>query len=111
MLDLKAIGLRIRRQREFLGLSRERLADFLGVTQKFSSDIELGVKGMSLQTLCSISDTLSLSVDYILFVKQDRPERLSNIVNMLSCCSDENIKYAEVLLKDFIMAANGTNKK
>lgn len=46
------IGSRIREQREYLGLSREAFAEKIGVTPKFCSDIELGLKGMSLPTLC-----------------------------------------------------------
>ena len=56
------IGSRIREQREYLGLSREAFAEKIGVTPKFCSDIELGLKGMSLPTLCKISKVLHLSI-------------------------------------------------
>lgn len=55
-MDWKIIGGRIRRQREFLGYTREQFSELLDVTPKFCSDIELGVKGMSVQTLCRISE-------------------------------------------------------
>ena len=61
------IGSRIREQREYLGLSREAFAEKIGVTPKFCSDIELGLKGMSLPTLCKISKVLHLSTDFLLF--------------------------------------------
>ena len=54
-MDWTAIGSRIRKQREYLGYTREQFAELLEVTPKFCSDIELGVKGMSVPTLCKIS--------------------------------------------------------
>ena len=50
-MDWPAVGRRIRKQREYLGYTRERFAELLEVTPKFCSDIELGVKGMSVPTL------------------------------------------------------------
>ena len=49
-MDLLAIGARIRSQREYLGYTREQLAEHLGVTPKFCSDIELGAKRMCFPT-------------------------------------------------------------
>ena len=54
-MDWRAIGKRIRQQREFMGLTREQFAEQIDVTPKFCSDIEAGVKGMSVPTLCRIA--------------------------------------------------------
>lgn len=69
-IDLKQMGLRIRKQRELLGLTREQFAEKLDVTSKFCSDIELGVKGMSITTLVKISKELKITTDYILLGTQ-----------------------------------------
>ena len=45
-MDWGVIGARIRKQREYMGFTREQFAELLDVTPKFCSDIELGVKGM-----------------------------------------------------------------
>ena len=66
-MNWKEIGGRIRQQRESIGLSREQFAEKIDITPKFCSDIELGIKGMSVSTLCKIAKTLHLSTDYILF--------------------------------------------
>lgn len=97
------VGARIRTQREEFGYTREIFAEKIDITPKFCSDIELGVKGMSVQTLCKIADTLKLSTDYILFgtILQDCSPHLSM---MLSRCSPIEQKYAEELLKTFIIA-------
>lgn len=66
-MDWVAIGARIRNQREQFGYTREAFAEKLDITPKFCADIELGNKGMSVQTLCNILSVLKLSTDYILF--------------------------------------------
>lgn len=66
-IDFKKMGLRLRKQRELLGYTREELAEKLDVSAKFCSDIELGIKGVSLSTLVRLSEVLCLNVDYILF--------------------------------------------
>ena len=78
-MDWVSIGGRIRRQREFLGYTREHFAELLDVTPKFCSDIELGVKGMSVQTLCRISEVLRLSTDFILFGRENANEHKKRI--------------------------------
>lgn len=67
LINYKLMGERIRRQRELLGYTREQLAEKLDVSTKFCSDIELGVKGISIQTLAKLTDLLNISADYILF--------------------------------------------
>lgn len=67
VINYKLMGERIRRQRELLGYTREQLAEKLDVSTKFCSDIELGVKGVSIQTLAKLTDLLHISADYILF--------------------------------------------
>ena len=78
-MDWVAIGGRIRKQREYLGLTREQFAEKLDITPKFCADIELGTKGMSVPTLCRIATTLSLSTDYILFGKQEKKDKLWDV--------------------------------
>lgn len=108
-MDWISIGGRIRKQREFLGLTREQFAEKLDITPKFCSDIELGVKGMSVPTLCRIADTLSLSTDYILFgkrTKKDQSNGLEAIASMLESLTSAQLPYVEAVLKTVIQAIN-----
>ena len=57
-LDYKAIGLRIRKQRTFLNMSRDELARKVGITPTFLADIELGTKGFFLKSLNRFCDVL-----------------------------------------------------
>ena len=104
-MDWIAIGARIRRQREYLGYTRDQFAEVLDITPKFCSDIELGAKGMSIATLCKISQILRLKTDYILFGQREvnfsEPLEL-----LLQSCTDTERVYAEQLLKTFLVAMN-----
>lgn len=93
-MDWTVVGSRIRKQREYLGYTREQLAEQLDVSTKFCSDIELGVKGMSIPTLCKIARILRLSTDYILFgtLEQSGAEPLELL---LKSCSKAERHYAE----------------
>lgn len=102
-LDFLQIGQRIRNQREYLKYTREELAEKLDITPKFCADIELGARGMSLQTLCRISKVLNLSTDTILFGSPKTVEE-SPIVAMLSTCPEDKQKYAVEILKNFLLA-------
>lgn len=102
MMDWEAIGARIRKQREQFGYTREVFAEKLGVTPKFCADIELGNRGMSIQTLCNISSVLKLSTDYILFGTTQSEHAFSSI--LLQRCTPQEQKYAEDILKTFLIA-------
>ena len=102
MID-RAIGARIRNQRELLGYTREQLSEKINVSPKFCSDIELGAKGMSMETLCKLSKELSLSTDYILFGKTNSniDEEISHLVSL---CNKEDIDYLKSIIRNFIRA-------
>lgn len=106
-MDNHEIGKRIRQQRELLGYTREEFAELINITPKFCSDIELGHKGMSIQTLCNICNTLHISSDYILFGKNILDNNISELdvlFAQLQNCSQENLTYANDLLKLFLKA-------
>lgn len=116
-LDFKAIGKRIRMQRERLHLTREALAEKLGVSSKFCADIEYGVKGMSLNTLYNLSIILNLSIDYILkgydenSRNQDEESRMlrENIMLPLQACTKSQLRRIEQMLRIFVAAVNEEN--
>lgn len=102
-INLKEIGIRIRKQRELLGYTREDLAEMLDVSVKFCSDIELGVKGMSLNTLANISKTLCISTDYILFGESGN-NRSEHIIfnNLLIQCPEHLRSNLLTIIRAFI---------
>ena len=102
-LDLLAVGGRIKKQREFLGYTREYLAEQLSVSTNFCRDIEIGAKGMSIQTLVKLSGVLKLSLDYILLGESPNGDAEA-LQLMLNSCKPNKRKYAEDILKTFLLA-------
>ena len=102
-LDFKAIGSRIRSQREFLGYTRECLSEQLAISTNFCRDIEIGAKGMSIQTLVNLSYVLKLSTDYIMFGEANEKD-IEPLALMLNACKPEKRRYAEDILKSFLLA-------
>lgn len=67
MYDYILTGERIRQKRLELKLTIETVAEKINRSVKYYGDIERGSCGMSIKTLISISKTLDLSTDYILY--------------------------------------------
>lgn len=105
-MDWISVGQRIRKQRESLRYTRETLAEKIDVTPKFCSDIELGVKGMSVPTLCRIAVTLNLSVDYILFGDGDADDdrAASAAIAMIKRCPKNKLPYLENIIKVYLQS-------
>ena len=102
-LDFTAIGKRIRKQREFLGYTREYMAERLSVSSNFCRDIEVGAKGMSIQTLAKVSIFLKISLDYMVF-GETLYSAYEPLLMMLNACKADKRKYAEDILKSFLLA-------
>lgn len=100
---LKQIGERVRSQREFLRLTRGELAESLGVSVNFCSDIELGKKGMSLETLVKAVQALNVSADFIVLGKSESDD-LHSITALIESCDKNSLKYLQEIIKDFILA-------
>ncbi|MSU02464.1 helix-turn-helix domain-containing protein [Tissierella pigra] len=66
-LNYKDVGLRIRLEREKLGLSREKFAELVGLSSFYIGQLERGDRKMSVDTLVNISSVLNISVDYLLY--------------------------------------------
>ena len=66
MIDYKQAGQRIRAQRKRLGITQEELSEKIHKTPSFYSQIETGSRKAGINTFVSISQELSISLDYIL---------------------------------------------
>lgn len=99
--NAKEIGIRIRRQRETLGYSREKLAELSEISNSFLSDIERGERGFSVALLARISKVLGLSADYILFGREQAAD-LSPITDMLSGLDEKYIPELQELLGAYL---------
>jgi len=103
-INYHEMGSRIRKRRELLGYTREQLAEKLDVSTKFCSDIELGIRGISIQTLAKLTDLLNLSADYILFGEctQGNSMELEMISLLSQKCPEKYRKNLITIVSTFI---------
>lgn len=64
-MDYIAMGKRIRRQRRWMDLSQEQLAEIVDVSTSFIGHIERGTRVPSLDTAWRICKVLDVSMDHI----------------------------------------------
>ena len=62
---LGQVGARVWNCRTRLGMSREQLAERLGITAQYVSDIEQGKKCMSMSIFVEASQVLGVGLDYL----------------------------------------------
>jgi len=65
--ELLLFGERLRSKRTSLGFTQEYVSEQAGITLRFYQMIERGEKSVSVDTLIKLSQTLKLSIDYLLF--------------------------------------------
>ena len=119
--DRYAVGERIQKQRQNLGISQESLAEKMDRATKYCSDIERGICGMSVETMLSFSENLDMSLDYMMYGFKPEKEDNENIEkpssaipsneisverieldNLLNKCTERQINYALKLMKVFV---------
>lgn len=66
-MDLKSIGINIKKYRIEKGLSQEKLAEMTDLSPNYISMIERAVKTPSLTTLINIANALDVTTDMILY--------------------------------------------
>lgn len=65
-IDHKAIGQRIKSQRKKCGWTQDQLAESVGVTVGYISQIERGITRANLDMLSQIADVLDCEITYLL---------------------------------------------
>lgn len=79
----KRLGIIVRRHREQLGLSQEGLAELTGLHRTYISDIERGVRNLSLRSIIKIAAGLQISIATLFSEFTDSPESPSFVAGRL----------------------------
>ena len=103
-IDPIEMGERIKKQRKLNGYSREKLAELVGITPRFCYDLELGLKNMSVNTLLKLSDSLHVSVDYLLFGSHTPDEQYASVIGLVSTCPSAKLEHLEQIISHYIQA-------
>ena len=98
----KGIGERVRESRKRVGYTREKFAEKLDISATFAAEIELGKKGISIDTLIKICELLSVSADYLIWGKGEKAE--NNLAALTAELSEDEMKHAEDLMRTFVKA-------
>lgn len=106
MINLLEIGQRLRIQRELHGYTRDELAELIDITPRFYYDLETGLKGMSLATLCKLKEVLHVSTDYLLFgnIPGEGDEELMSLIALVEACPKEKRKYLGGIITSFLQS-------
>ena len=113
-MDRKAFGKQLQRYREQAGYSQEALAEKIGCSNIFISNIECGKKSPSLDTLINLANTLDISVDILLGkeLKNYTSEKLKIIEGQLNKLpSLERQKVLDIIDSVIAVELNYHNKK
>lgn len=103
-VDSLEMGERIKKQRLLNGYSREKLAELADITPRFCYDLELGLKNMSLNTLCKLSESLHVSTDYILFGNNSISDDYTPIIGLVQTCPSGKLDHLEKIVSHYIQA-------
>lgn len=92
-MDYYKIGQRIRKMRKACGLTQEKLAELVKISNTHMSHIETGNTKLSLPLLVKIAETLSVQIDELLY---DSPQTNTTtlrqeISELLNTCSNEEL--------------------
>ena len=66
-MDYKAIGQRIKKERNNMGLTQFQLAESAEISPQYAGKIERGEKQFSFDTIAKLSIVLNTSLDYLAF--------------------------------------------
>ena len=108
-LDYKAIGKRIKIARIKADLTQERLAERIGISPTHLSNIETGTTRVSLSTIISIANALSVTGDDLLCdnIIMAKVPFEKDIAALLEDCDEYEIR----MIADFVRAAKETIRK
>lgn len=96
-LDYIEIGRKIKKCREDLGISQERAAEMCSISPSFYSNIERGVKIMSLETFAAVCNAFSISADFLL--NDELPKTDEVILNTLAMVKKNGTAQYEKYIK------------
>jgi len=76
-INNKLIGQRIRKERCKLNLTREEFAEIVGLSDFYIGQLERGERQMSLPAMVSIASHLHISLDYLIWGKNEHDHSLA----------------------------------
>lgn len=113
--DRLAAGDRLRLKRTLLEMTQDEMAEKIGRATKYYADIERGNCGMSIETLLALSETLNMSLDYIILGTNNtdsgnHTDESLAVISLLNKCDERTRRYALKMLKIFLIACRNSEQ-
>lgn len=106
-IDYKEIGNRIQLRRKKMGISQKGLAESIGITPSYLSNIERGVSAASLDLIIVLSLKLKVTPDFFILGVLKSSNISTNIMEGLKMCSDKELKIVSDLIMSLIRHNDG----
>lgn len=91
-VDYYALGMRIRAAREKKFMTQEQLGEMCSLSTAHIGHIERGTRTPSVDTLCSISSALNVSLDGLLLDNFESDDKLSHLSAILQGKDPDKVK-------------------
>ena len=118
IIDNKAVGQRIREEREKMALTRAELAEFVELSDYYVGQLERGERQMSLPALIKVASCLHVSMDYLVlgsskhkgyFIHDSTPpayksdsEPIEEVNQLLEKCSKKELDLIKKLIQTIL---------
>ncbi len=111
-LNYKELGKRIKIARIKADMTQEKLADTMGLSPSHMSNIETGTTRVSLTALVNIANTLSVTVDDLLYdsVIHARPQLERDIQQIVDDCNDYELRVVKEVTQSVVDALRANEK-
>ena len=93
--QLIEIGHRLRKRRQELGLTRDKMSELADIGSGYYGQLEVGTSQMSIDTLIKLSRSMHLPMEYIIFGDEAEAGDPSAVIDLLNRCTPRELSLAE----------------
>lgn len=90
--QLKSMSNKLKSKRMQLGYTQEKVAELTNISYSAYSKIENAIQSPSLNTLIHISIILDISIDYLIFAKENAEKYNADVSNIITLLHNADIK-------------------
>lgn len=101
-VNFKLLGKRIAVRRRQLGFKQNQIAEMLGISNNYLSNIENGRSIPSLEVFSKLCEVLQVTPDFLLLGNIKANNIQKNIKDLLLLCSDDTLNLAKEILECLI---------
>lgn len=112
ILNNKHIGNNIKKIRKERELSQIDLADKVGISRTYMSDIERGAKNASMKTIVNIANVLDVDISKIMgdTTTVGKKEHIESLQNQLVQLPEKKYRFIIDLLENFLILFNSEDE-